>query len=592
MAESFLLLGGALLAAGIAASLLAGSFRVPGLVVFLLVGVLAGPSFVGIAPEVSASVARDVGIVALALILFEGGLATGLPEIRPVLRPAIGLATVGTAATMGVVGLSAAWLLDLPLLSGLLLGAILSSTDGAAIFALLRGSTLRRRLARTLEGEAGMNDPIAALLVLGLIELQLDPDFGVPQLLGEMVLELGIDGVVGPLVGLAAVWALRRARLTGEGLYPVATLATAALAFGVSTALHGSGFLAVFLAGLVLGSGPLPAKQTVTAFHDGLAWVAQLAMFVVLGLLVNPSALPDALLPGIAIAAVLLFAGRPIGVFLVARAARFSTAETAALSWAGLRGAVPIIFATFPVLAGLPRAEAFVAIVFVVVVITTLVQGVSFEPLARRLRVTSTEPALERPLVEVGSVRRLGAELLEVPVRAADAMVGARVKDLGLPREALVSILVRGDDALLPRGSTRIHAEDRLHVLARQEVASELPDLVRRWRSGPVGPAPRPVRRHVSIAPIFRTGPWDPRDGDPSAPRSVGGSAVVERLLLRRDAPGCLVVLADGRFAVGGSVFLVGSRQAVQRRARQRLGRAAQDGEAVWWQEVIGACAS
>ncbi|WP_210494066.1 potassium/proton antiporter [Patulibacter sp. SYSU D01012] len=591
MLASVLLLAGLLLVAGLAASLFAGRLRVPALVVFLLLGMLAGPSGADVVEVRDATLIRDVGLVALVLILFEGGLASGLREIRPVIVPAAALATLGVLVTTAVVGTVAYLTLDLSFEQGLLLAAIMASTDGAAIFALLRGSTLRRRLARTLEGEAGMNDPVTALLVIGLIDIVQDEGTVVDLFVG-MVTELTIDAVVGAAIGALAVWAFRRARLASEGLYPVASLATAILAYAVAATLHGSGLLAVYVAGLALGSGPIHGKRSITAFHDGLAWVAQLAMFLSLGLLVSPQALGDVWVEGLVVTAALLLLGRPAAVHLLLAPLRFTRGEQAAMSWAGLRGAVPIVFATFPVIAGVPRAQEFLAIVFFVVLLSTVLQGVTFESLARALRVTTTRPAIDRPLVEVMAIRRLGAEVLEVRVREDDAMVGARVRDLGLPREALVNVLVRGSEALLPRGSTRLLAGDRLHVLARREVAHEIPALVERWRDGPVGPPPRPARRLVAIAPIFRTGPWDARDGDPAVPATVGGIAVVERLRLRHDRPGALVVLEDGRYAVSGPVVMVGSRQAVQQQARRRLDRATDDAEAGWWQEVIGACAA
>lgn len=592
MLKELLLLVGLLLVAGLAASLFAGRLRVPALVVFLLLGMVAGPSGLDIIPGRNAHLIRDVGLVALVLILFEGGLASGLREIRPVFAPAALLATAGVLITTTVVGIVAWAALDLSLEEGLLLGAIVASTDGAAIFALLRGSTLRRRLARTLEGEAGMNDPVTALLVIGLIQFQLIPEYTVVDIFTDMVMELAIDAVVGTVIGLLAVQAFQRARLASDGLYPVASLATAILSYAVATNLHGSGLLSAYLAGLILGSYPIQGKRSITAFHDGIAWVAQLGMFLSLGLLVSPDALSNVWVPALVVTGALLFLSRPLAVFVLLTPQRFTLREQAAVSWAGLRGAVPIVFATFPVIAGVPRADEFLAIVFFVVLLTTVIQGVSFEPLAHRLGVTTTRPAIDRPLVEVMAIRRLGAEVVEIRVGEADAMVGARVKDLGLPRTALLSVIVRGDEALLPRGSSRLAAGDRLHLMVRREDADRIPVLIERWRHGPVGVPPRPVRRYVSIAPIFRTGPWDPNDGDPAEPTTVGGTRIVERLRLRRDGPGVLVVLEDGRYAVSGAVMIVGSRQAVQQEARRRHDRAADDAEAGWWQDVIGACAA
>jgi potassium/hydrogen antiporter len=233
----------------------------------------------------------------------------------------------------------------------------------------------------------------------------------------------------------------------------------------------------------------------------------------------------------------------------------------------------------------------FFNIAFFAVLVSTLLQGTTFEPLARWLRATTSEPALPRPLVEVGSIRQLGADVVEVPIVDGDAAIGVRVRDLGLPRDALVNLLVRGDDALPPRGSTRLEAGDRLHIVARQSAVDALEAARKRWRSGPVGPAPRPPRVPATRAPIFTTRPWTEADGDPDAPETVLGLEVVERLNSRWDLPGALVVLEDGRYAVTGPHLLVGSREQLQWHARRRLRTAKTDPERAWWQEVIGASA-
>jgi cell volume regulation protein A len=587
----FILAAGALLALGLGASLLAGRLRIPGLVLFLGLGMLLGSDGLGLIPFSGYPEARTIGIIALALILFEGGLAAGLPEIRPVLGSALSLALLGTLLTALITGLAAAWLMDLSLLEGLLLGAIVSATDGAAIFALLRGSTLKRRLARTLEGEAGMNDPVAVLLVLGFIQWIKQPDYGLGDMAVLFVQQLGIGAVVGAAVGWLAVQAFRRARLATAGLYPVASLAVVALAFGAADVLHGSGFLAVYLAGLIMGSASLPARQTVSAFHDGLAWVAQLAMFLTLGLLVFPHQLGGSALEGTLLALVLVFVARPVAVVIATSLAPLSTGDRLVLGWAGLRGAVPVVLALFPILADVDHSLAFFNIAFFVVLLSTLLQGATFEPLARWLRATTTEPALPRPLVEVGSIRQLGADVVEVPIVEGDAAIGVRVRDLGLPRDALVNVLVRGDDALPPRGSTRLEAGDRLHIVARMSAVDAIAEARERWRNGPVGPAPRPARVPSTRAPIFTTRPWTEADGDPDRPESVLGLAVVERLNTRWDVPGALVVLEDGRYAVTGPHVLVGSREQLQWHARRRLRTSKTDAERAWWQEVIGASA-
>jgi cell volume regulation protein A len=258
----YILVASALLAGGLGASLMARRLRLPSLLLFLALGMIVGSDGTGWIDFDDYELARGIGVIALSLILFEGGLSAGFAEIRPVLRPSIGLAFLGTLGTAVITGLTAAWLFDLTTLEGLLLGSIVSATDGAAIFGLLRNSTLERRLARTLEGESGMNDPVAVLLVLGFIEWIEQPGYGVLDMLGLFGQQLGIGAVIGGAVGAGAVYAFRRAQLETAGLYPVASLATAGLAFGAAESIEGSGFLAVYLAGLILGTAGIPAKRT------------------------------------------------------------------------------------------------------------------------------------------------------------------------------------------------------------------------------------------------------------------------------------------------------------------------------------------
>jgi potassium/hydrogen antiporter len=590
-----ILVAGALLAAGIAASLLAARVRLPGLLLFLALGMVVGSDVTGWIEfgrtEEDYELARTIGIVALVLILFEGGLTAGFDEIRPVLRPALSLALVGTFLTAAITGVAAIWLFDLSTLEGLLLGSIIAATDGAAIFSLLRGSTLRRRLARTLEGESGLNDPVAVLLVVGFVDWIQDDTYGAADMALLFVLELGIGTAAGLAVGWLAVQGLRRVRLETAGLYPVATLATAAIAYGAADALHGSGFLAAYLAGLTLGSARIPAKRTVTVFHQGLGWVAQIAMFLSLGLLVFPSELADVALEGTALALVLVLLARPAATVVSTTFDRFSPADRLVLGWAGLRGAVPVVLATFPVIDNVPNSDEFFNIVFFAVVISTLLQGTTFEPLAKSLGVTTSEPALPRPLAETGTIRRLGAEIVEYPVSPDDAVVGHRVRELGLPRDALLSVIVRGEEAVLPRGSTRVEAGDRLHVVVRSEVAAGMDDVVARWSQGPVVGDAVPRGRLTGSA-VFTSRRWDDeREGDPGYPREIDGVEVREHLRTRRDRRGALVSLTDGRFAVTGPTLAMGSPRQVQSYARRQLAREQDDTARAWWQEVIGALA-
>jgi potassium/hydrogen antiporter len=537
------------------------------------------------------ALARDIGIVALALILFEGGLNAGWDEIKPELGVAISLAIVGTIITAVITGLAAGWLFGFSTKEGLLVGSIICATDGAAIFALLRGSTLRRKLARALEGEAGLNDAIAVLLVLACIDWLTKTDYSVGDALLLFVRELGEGVAFGGIVGLLGVQALKRTRLGTAGLYPVASLAIAGLAYGSAAALEGSGFVAVYLAGLALGSASIPAKQTIANFHQGMGWLAQLTMFLVLGLLVFPSQLADVAVEGLVLALVLVFVARPVAVMAATAFARFNLRERVMLGWAGLRGAVPVVLATFPVLDHVGDSLDFFNIVFFAVVVSTLLQGSTFEPLAKRLGVTTDEPALPPSLIEAATVRTLGAEVVEYSINPDDAIVGARVRDLGLPREAVVNVLVREDEAIPPRGSTRLHAGDRLHVLIRQEAEREIPGLVERWSKGPIGPAPRPPRRVKAHPTTLSVRPWRKGDGERSRPHEIAGEEVVDLLRVRRDHPGALVVLVDGRYAITSPLLAVGGREDLMHWARQRV-RRVDDAERSWLQTVIGALAA
>ncbi len=593
MADGHLVLvAGALLTAGLAASLLAGRLRLPSLVLFLGVGMAVGSDGLGWIAFDDYRLARDVGVVALALILFEGGLAAGFGEIRPVLKPVISLALLGTLITAAICGLAAAWLFGFPLLQGLLLGSIVASTDGAAIFAMLRGSSLKRRLARTLEGEAGMNDPVAVLLVVGFIAWIQQPGYGLADMLWLFAHQVAIGTAVGLGIGVAAVWAFKRVQLATPGLYPVASIATAALAFGAADTLHGSGFLSVYLTALVLGSATIPARHTIVTFHQGMAWIAQLAMFLVLGLLVSPSRLPDVAAKGTVLALVLMLLARPVAAF-AATIGPFGAADRAVLGWAGLRGAVPVVLATFPVIAGVPHSREFFDVVFFAVLLSTVVQGSTFEPVARRLGATTTAATLATSaLTETGTIRQLGADAIEVAAAPGDALVGHRIRDLGLPRAAIVNVIVRDGQAIPPRGSTRIEGGDRLHVLIRREEMGAMRRLLERWRNGPVGPPPRPARIPEGHAPVFSVRRWDPAtDGDPAHAERVAGRGVVDRLRTRRDLPGALVLLDDGYLAVTGPLLALGREQLLSDWVRRRARTAAGEAERAWWEEVLGALA-
>jgi cell volume regulation protein A len=592
--HELILIAGLLLAIGLAAAKVADRVRVPGLLLFLGLGMLAGSEGIGGVEFADAELTRTLGTIGLVLILFEGGLSAGWGEIRPVLGTAISLATLGTILTALISGLAAIWLFDLGTLEGLIVGSAVAATDSAAIFAVLRGSRLRRRLARALEGESGMNDPVALLLVVGFIDWIELPDYGFVEMAGTLAGKLALGLAIGFAIGHGARWAFRELDLPSPGLYPVASVATAALAYGVAEIAHGSGFLSVYIAALILGTGAVPAKQTTIAFHQGLSWVSQISLFFLLGLLVFPSELGDVAAEGLLLSAALMFVARPLAAVVASALSPFNLRERLMLGWAGLRGAIPIWLATFPVIAGIEGSELIFNAIFFVVVTSTLIQGATFEALAERLGVTAREPALPRPLIETGIIRPLGGESLVWRVAAGDAAVGRTIKDLGLPREALVNLIIRGEVAIPPRGSTPIEARDELHVVVRAEHHGDVEALTERWRTGPLGEPPVPALPPRGAPQVFSVRRWTADDGDPAHPVAIEGAGVIARLRLRRDGSGSLVLLADGRYAVTSSELLaVGGRRALAEWASRRINRpGVSRQEVAWWQEVAGALAA
>jgi potassium/hydrogen antiporter len=484
-----MLVAGVLLLAGVGAALIASRVGVPLLVAFLGLGMAIGSEgFGGIAFD-DPDLARAVGVVGLVAILYEGGLTTNARDVRNVILPAGLLSTFGVVVTAAIAGGSAYLLLDLSPGAALLVGGVVASTDAAAVFATLRFTTLRRRLGGLLEAESGLNDPLAVALTLGLIAWLTEPVYGAADFAALLARQLGLGLVVGMGLGLLASHAARRLPLSLAPFAPVASLGVASFSYGATAAAGGSGFLAVYLVGLWVGNTPTPFRRQIVAFHQGLAFLAQVVLFVVLGLLVFPSQLGPVALPGLALAAVLALVARPVAVWLCTIGQGFDRRERVFLSWAGLRGAVPIVLGTFALSEGVTASSTIFNAVFFVVGVSALVQGPTLEPLARRLGLAGEARPLYHPPLEVGAVR--GADLVEYVVASGDAIVGARVRELGLPRTALVAVIVREEEALPPRGRTQIAAADRLYVMVRAEDRARVEDLFSHWEEGPL---PVPLR--------------------------------------------------------------------------------------------------
>jgi cell volume regulation protein A len=382
--EKILIAGGILILA-VTGAVLTRRSRFPLLVTFLGIGMLLGSDGIGGIYFDDVQLARSIGIVGLIAILFEGGLTTSWREVRPVIAPAAMLSTVGVVVTAVVTAAAAHQLLSLSWSKSLLLGAVVGSTDAAAVFATLRFTRLRRRLATLLAVESGANDPMAVALTLGLIAWVEHSDYGVGNFVVLLARQFALGLVVGIVLGLVASRLLQRLPTDLAPFASVASIGTAALAYGVAASLHGSGFLAVYLVALWVGNTPMPLRRTIVTFHEGLAFLAQVVLFIVLGLLVFPGRLGDVAWSGLALTAVLLFVARPLAVVASLTPFGYRVREQLFLSWAGLRGAVPIVLATFALSANVQGSGTIFNAVFFVVLVSTLAQGMTLEPFARRL---------------------------------------------------------------------------------------------------------------------------------------------------------------------------------------------------------------
>lgn len=461
-----LLIAAVVLLVAVTAMRLSYRLGLPVLLVYLAIGVALGESGLGIEFD-DADLTRNLGLCALLVIIAEGGLTTRWRTLRPVLGPVVALSTVGIVISIAVVGLVLHWLLGLDLRLALLYGAVLSSTDAAAVFASLRRLRLRPRVAATLEAESGSNDPAA---VIAVVLLSVPPSGGPWWQEGLLVgYQLLAGGVVGAAAGFLGAVVLRRAALPSAGLYPLAVVGFTVLAFAAGTLLQSSGFLAVYLAGVVLGNARLPHRHAILGFSDGLAWLAQIGLFVLLGLLVSPARLPGELAGALVVGLVLLLVARPVSVALSVSWFGVRPREQAFLSWAGLRGAVPIVLATIPLSEQVTGARGLFDVVFVLVVVFTLVQGTTLSEAARRLRVTAPAEAAELP-VETAPLERMRADLLQVDVPAGSRLAGVHIDELRLPAGAAVTLVLRDGTGFVPAPDTRLKVGDSLLVVATAPV--------------------------------------------------------------------------------------------------------------------------
>ncbi|AYN40877.1 potassium/proton antiporter [Streptomyces dangxiongensis] len=465
--NQLLLVCSVVLLVAVAAVRISSRSGLPSLLVYLGIGVLMGQDGIGDIHFNSAEVTQVMGYAALVVILAEGGLGTKWKEVRPVLPSASVLATAGVAVSVGVTAAGAHYLIGLEWRQALIIGAVVSSTDAAAVFSVLRRIPLPARVMGTLEAESGFNDaPVVILVVAFSTAGPVDHWY---VLLGEIALELAIGAALGLAVGWFGSWGLKHVALPASGLYPIAVLAIAVTAYAAGALAHGSGFLAVYLASMVLGNAKLPHWPATRGFAEGLGWIAQIGMFVMLGLLVTPHELGDDVWPALVIGLILTMVARPLSVVSSLAPFRVPWQEQVLMSWAGLRGAVPVILATIPMVNGVTDSHRIFNIVFVLVVVYTLVQGPTLPWLARTLRLGEQGEASDLG-IESAPLERLRGHLLSVSIPEGSRMHGVEVNELRLPAGAAVTLVVRADKSFVPLPTTVLRRGDELLVVATDPV--------------------------------------------------------------------------------------------------------------------------
>jgi potassium/hydrogen antiporter len=442
---------------------IASRTALPSLLLYLALGVALGEDGIGVEFD-DHDLTRTLGYVALVIILAEGGLTTSWSHVKPSFPAAAMLGTVGVGVSLLVTGVAAHYLLDVSWQLAFLLGAIVSSTDAAAVFSVLRVIPLRPRIVGILEAESGFNDAPVVVLVVALSASHAWDAGALLHIFWELGFELTVGAAVGIAVGYVGAAGVRRIALPASGLYPLAVVALAMIAYAAAALLHASGFLAVYLAALILGNSRLPHRPATRGFVEGLAWLAQIGLFILLGLLANPSDLGDALLPALGVGFVLLFVARPLSVVVTTAPFGVPWREQAFLSWAGLRGAVPIVVATIPVVEGVPGSQDLFNIVFVIAVVYTLLQAPTLGMIARRLAVVAEAEPRNLDL-EAAPLERLDAEVLQLRVPDASRMHNVEIFELRLPQGASVALIVREGKAIVPGPTTRVVRGDELLVV-------------------------------------------------------------------------------------------------------------------------------
>ncbi|WP_053363093.1 potassium/proton antiporter [Bacillus sp. FJAT-27251] len=479
--DGLVLLAGILFIVGVLTTKFSSRLGVPSLVLFILVGMGMG-TFIYFD---NAQIAQMIGVLALVIILFEGGIQTKWSTLRPVILPSLSLATIGVLITSGVVAVAAKYILEFGWLEAILFGAIIGSTDAAAVFAVLKGQNIKPRLEATLEAESGSNDPMAVFLTVAMIEMITLPDADIYSLIGSFFVQMILGVLLGLIFGRLAVWSLNQINLDSSGLYPVFATAFALLTYGVTAMMNGSGLLAVYIAAIVIGNADIAYRHSIFRFSEGFAWMMQITMFVILGLLVFPRELFTIanVVNGIILSMILMFIARPVAVFLSTLKMNFTRKELYFLSWAGLKGAVPIVLATFPLLAGVQGSAEMFHVVFFVVMISCLVQGSTITPLAEKFGLTGPKVSEPTHSLELISLGKADAEMLEYRMEDDAEIVGMTLLDIPFPSGTLVNAIIREDKLIPPTGNSVIKGGDFLYILAPRKHKKKLTGLLQKKKS-------------------------------------------------------------------------------------------------------------
>jgi len=474
--DKILLVGSLLLLVSIVAGNISGRFGVPTLILFLIVGILAGSEGIGGIYFDDINIAQFIGIIALNFILFSGGLDTSWQVIKPIAWRGISLSTIGAFITGLTVGIFVHFILDFSLTEGLLLGAVVSATDAAAVFSILRskGIKLKGKVGAVLEFESGSNDPMAYFLTISLTAIVASGDASLAQLVPSFFIEFILGGALGYLMGRASVWLINHISLETEGLYPVLTLGLAIFTYSFTHALGGNGFLAIYLCAVIMGNSNMVKRRSLIKFYDGQAWLMQIILFLTLGLLVFPSRIVPLIGMGLLISAFLMFVARPIGVFAALAFFRSNIRSKLFVSWVGLRGGVPIVFATYPLLAGIQKAELIFDLVFFISVSSVLLQGTTLSFVAKLLHVAVPEKAKKKVGIDFESGLTIKSEMQELHLPASADAAGKKIVELNVPAAVNILVIRRGDVFISPNGSTALMPNDVLHLLAEDKESLEV----------------------------------------------------------------------------------------------------------------------